>query len=238
MFSFKRDKEQYDVLKVFKVVDLETAKSFETKKSIDICLKFLKDNYSIPTIFDLNYGHREWHSFQNFEKGISKFDDEKIVDFSSFCSPSKSMVSFSNGLLNDPSPALSYINITIAIKKSYLNADLFINLLKGLHEFFEFDYAYGLTLSEDYEFGSEKKIKKSFFGLSVSISVTKEDIDLEKKKIEFKNGYVGKIYPFNVLNKPQLESTLVNQNIENGIGILSDFNQNLILWRLNENDLL
>lgn len=238
MFSFFKSKKEYDVLKLFKVVDLETAKKFQSKRCVNLLLKFLKDYYNNqPNIFDLNYGNKEWNSFGKFEENIDKFSDENIVYLSAYYSSSKSRFSFSNDILNVKGVSVSYINITVVLDKSFLNSDSILNLVKELNDFSEFDYGYGFRISEDYDFDTEKKLNKSFFGDSVSISITDDDIDSEKRKIDVKDGYVKKIYPFNLLNASQLKSLKIKNNIDNKIGNLSKLSDNLFNWVLDDGDL-
>jgi hypothetical protein len=238
MFSFAKSNKEYDVLKLFKVVDLETAKQFQTKECINVLLSFLNKHYNMhPNVFDLNYGNKVWNSFKKFEESIVKISDESIVSLSGYYTLSKSRFSFTNNILNLKGVALSYINITLVIDKSFLNSDIIINLVKKMNNISEFDYGYGFRISDDYDFDTEKKYKKSLFGNSISICITDEDINSEKRKIDFKDGYIKKIYSLNFLNALQLKSSKIKDNVEKKIGVLSELNDKLFQWSLNDDDL-
>lgn len=237
MFSLFKKKKEYDVLKLYKVVDIETAEKFQSKRCINLILKFLNGYYdNKPNVFDINFGNKVCNGFEKFEEYIKKVTDEKIVNLSAYYSSSKSRFSFSNDILNVKGVSLSYINITIVLDKSFLNSDLMLNLIKDLNNFSKFDYGYGFRMSENYNFDTEKKYNKSFFGDSVTVSISDDDIDTEKRKIDVKDGYVKKIYPFNLLNAKQLKSSTVKNNIDNNIGCLSMLSDNLFCWVLNDED--
>ena len=90
---------------------------------------------------------------------------------------------FSNDILNSNNKKESYINITLALDKQFFHSETTHQFVKNLNHISEFDYGYGLRLNEDFDFNSERKYKKSLFGLSISSSITEEDIELEKRKI-------------------------------------------------------
>jgi hypothetical protein len=131
-------------------------------------------------------------------------------------------------ILNYLNKEVSYINITIVLDKHFINSGETLDLIRKINEISDFDYIYGLNLNEDFDFDTEKKIKKSLFGLFTSASVTKEDIEEEKRKIDFKKGYMKKIYPFNIINENQL--SYINQNIKINYH-LSKFNDQLYILR-------
>ncbi len=205
MIFFKKPKKEYEILKLYKVVDLETAKKFQTHAIINLILEFLESNYEmLPITIDLNYGKKEWFDLKKFKQGYSKFPSDKTCYLTVYFGSSSSMFSFKNNILNIDKKE-SYINITLALDKQFLHSETTLQFIRELNHFSEFDYGYGLRLNEDFDFDSEQKLKKSLFGFSISTTVTKEDIELEKRKIDFKNGYVQKVYPLNIFNKNQIK---------------------------------
>ena len=229
MIIFSKPKNEYEILKLYKVVDLETAKKFQTRDSIYLILEFLEFNYKmLPINFDLNYGKKEWKNLKKFTEGFSKNDNDSTFNLTIYFASSKSVLSFSNDILNSKDKLVSYINITIALDKQFLHSETTLQFIKELNHFSEFDYGYGLRLNEDFDFDSEQKLKKSSFGFSISTTVTKEDIELEKRKIDFKNGYVQKVYPLNILNKNQIKlldlDLYPNHKLSNFSDELSFFN--------------
>jgi hypothetical protein len=237
MFNFlKKEGKEYDVLKIYIVVDRETAKLFKTQECIDKCFNFFNVNFCHINMFDLNYGYKVINGYDNFKYKISRFKNEEIVNLSAFCSSSKARFSISNNIFNNKELLLSYINVTIVLDRSFLHSQSLLDLMNGVNDLLEIDYAYGMKISDDFDFDLEKRISKSFLGNSVSLSITDDDINFEKRKIEFKNGYVKNIYQFNFLNEFQLKSSLVSQNIQNGLGILSKFSSKISCWILNDDD--
>jgi hypothetical protein len=211
MIFFKKPKKEYEILKLYKVVDFETAKKFQTHAIINLILEFLESNYEmLPITIDLNYGKKEWFDLKRFKQGYSKFPSDKTCYLTVYFGSSSSMFSFSNDILNSNNKKESYINITLALDKQFFHSESTHQFVKNLNHISEFDYGYGLRLNEDFDFNSERKYKKSLFGLSISSSITEEDIELEKRKINFKNGYFQKVYPFNIFNKSQINSLNIN----------------------------
>ncbi|RXR34885.1 hypothetical protein EQG68_02955 [Flavobacterium piscinae] len=232
MIFFKKPKKEYEILKLFKVVDLETAKKFHTHDSINLILEFLESNYKmLPINIDLNYGKKEWFDLKKFKQGYSKFPSDKTFYLTVYFGSSCSMFSFSNDILNSNNKKESYINITMALNQQFLHSEKTLQFIKELNQMSFFDYGYGLRLNEDFDFESERKYKKSLFGLSISSTITEEDIELEKRKINFKNGYFHKVYPFNIFNKNQINSLNIDQYPNHK---LSNFSDKLFYFNLIE----
>lgn len=211
MFFLKKPKKEYEILKLYKVVDLETAKKIQTHAIINLILEFLESKYEmLPINIDLNYGKKEWFDLNKFKQGYSKFPNDTIYYLTVYFGSSNSMFSFENNILNFTNKLESYINITIALDKQFFHSETTYQFIRELNHISEFDYGYGLRLNEDFDFYSERKYKKSLFGMSISSSITEEDIELEKRKINFKNGYFHEVYPFNIFNKNQINSLNVD----------------------------
>ena len=75
-------------------------------------------------------------------------------------------------------------------------------------EIFPIDYGYVLPLEKGMDVRSERIVKSSFWGSSVS--VTKEDILRRDGLLNLNDGFLPKLYPINILNQTQFD------NIENG----------------------
>lgn len=234
-FFKKKRSEQYDILKLYKVVSLEEANSFKTKDCIDFCIGFFEKYLKMPDFFDLNYGFKTWKSYNKYKEYIKKNENQEIVNLSAFDLNTESTFTISNNLLNS-NKDFSYIEISIAINTPFLGLISKSDFIVKLCEDYKIDYGYGLTLDSNFDFVTEKKIKKSIFGSSLSTSISKEDVIWHNKAIELNKGLIKKIYPYNILNQSQLSSNEVNQYLNNGIGKIIAINENMSIWHLNENE--
>ncbi len=79
-----------------------------------------------------------------------------------------------------------------------------IRIAKDLVSVASWDYAYGFMVSKGVDVHTESKIRKCLF--STSVSVSKTHIERMKKLHSIHLGYVPQLYPFNMLNKKQMEN--------------------------------
>ncbi|ADF52499.1 hypothetical protein [Zunongwangia profunda] len=235
LFS-KKDQKQYDVLKLFKIVNKELSNSFLFKECMQICLDFCNQNISAyPDYFDVNYGDKIWNSFDKYKSEIQKMNLQNIIVITAMHRASESIISISNNFFNDydDKKEISFIELSLAINISFLSSDKLNKLIEEIYTIFNFDYGYGLNMSNDYDFETEKKLKKSFFGTTVSSSIDHEDINWQKKITQINNGYLKKIYPYNFLNFSQLDSPEVKSIIHDKKGLLSEINEKIYLLECN-----
>ena len=75
--------------------------------------------------------------------------------------------------------------------------------VEKLNKIFSIDYGYIFPFEKGIDIFIEKKVKKSFF--TSSVSVTKEDILNRERLLNINNGYIPKIYPTNLFNQSQFD---------------------------------
>jgi hypothetical protein len=99
MLNFNKKKKEYEILKFYKIVDLDAAKNFRTKFFLKLIFDFFETFYNnLPDNFDLNYGKKEWRSFNKFDKNLVKYTDNSICYLNCYFSSSRSRFSFSNDM--------------------------------------------------------------------------------------------------------------------------------------------
>ena len=240
MFFNKKSKQKFEIIKIYKIVSLNEAKLFNIKECINLVdLFFQKKTNSKPNSFDLNFGAKDWNSYSVFNKEINKFKSIDIVSIVGINKENNSFFSITNSLLNtEKSNEIDYIEIILALNVNFLSPISNIkNFIEKIHNGFEIDYGYSIYLDDSYDFLTERKKKKSFFGLTQVSSITKEDISWYEKIPDVKNGYLKNIYLYNFLNKNQIESLKISKCIKANVGEVIKINDDLFLWSLKENEL-
>lgn len=235
-FFFKKRKEYYKVLKLFKVVDNTSAKEFSVKKflisSIDLIKNDLRKSFRN---FEINYGTNAWKSELAFNKGIKKLQDTSII--TSFLATegddSSSYFLFENSLLNSvDEPKYGILNIELAIEESLCDTLGLINFTIKKSELLDFDYGYIVGLDESYDFSSERKKKARLFGFEVSV----EEIDMVWRShgIAMNKGYFKKLYPINLINQSHLSQDIIKEFMKDEIGEFNQMNNKIVSWSLNQ----
>ena len=238
MKVLSKKKVEYDILKLYSVIDSEKTNQFDIKACIKTCETFFnKLLKKEPDFYELNYGLKTWKSSSAYNIGLQKVDAQKIGYLSIFDLTTESTLTISYNHANIDSD-FSFVEVLIAVNIPFLDLIKQSDFIENMHFKFGFNYGYGLNLDNTFDFVTERKIKKSFFGFSSSSSISKKDIDWRKSINKIKDGYVKKIYPFNLLNQNQFQSSQINHFICKGIGEVTTINKNLIIWNLNENELL
>jgi len=204
-----------NVIKLFKIVNYSEALVFKTEKIIDFCVGITND--SINDI-SWNYGNREWKKYQSFKNFIQN-NKKETVDLSLY-SNENLVVRFSNGLLNQmdvEKDRIGTIELTIYLEDINFEQEFYSNLFKNIKKIECFDYGYASCMSK-------KEAKEQ----GVVVNVHQMDI-INNKIFDVKNGYVGDIYSYNLLNLNQLAKFANNVN---NIGVLSDIFDDFKLWIL------
>lgn len=238
MNIFKK-KQWYKVIKLYKIVDIEQGKSIKTHDIITYCLElFHSTQQGYPSNYEINYGQKEWKTKKGFDKGIAKVDAENIADFAAFLSESLSCLSIGNNILNiveSSIPDKSIISIEIALPSLSIDVNKMKSFFKDLYAFFQYDYGYVVELAENFDFGTERKIKKKLFGHEVSVE--KSDKIWRFHSVGFNHGFLKNIYPLNILNESHITQPIISQCLTDKIGSLEQINDNLSLWFLNDHEL-
>lgn len=241
MSLFKVGKKQqlyYKVLKCYKIVDIDIARKIAIHDLIKYCNEFLYQTVSkYPDVYEINFGQKQWKSKKGFQNAITKVKGQEIFDFTGFYNESKSSVYIDNNILNIQSsiPDKSMVSLELAIPSLTIDNNKLVLFFKNLFEYLEFEYGYIIELTENYDFGTERKVKKRLFGYETTI----EEIDTIWRfhSIGINHGFVKNIYPVNILNKSQIAQPTIRKYLNDKIGVFEQINDQLSLWFLNKNQL-
>lgn len=237
MKTFLKKEENFDVLKLYKVFSANNNHKFDLKECLKFCENFFEEFLEVkPNLYDLNYGFKTWKSYKNYRKTIENI---KVRDFSNLTIyelSSESMFSFSNNTF-DSKEKTSYIEIIIAINKPLIkNLIKETSFLEKLVNYYDFNYGYGLFIDKTFDFISERKIKKSFFSFFNSSSVSNKDIAWCQNISKLKQGFIKKIYPFNLLNSSQMASNSISQLVDKKIGETINLNDEMVIWFIKDDN--
>jgi|SRR5690554_5060541 len=215
MFGNKKREPIGDVLKLFKVIspkDLYLYNSTTIKDVMSLCLKsFFNDDNNIFNCVELNYGSKNWKSFTTFLKKIDGFSNKiEIVDLVITNIENFNKIIYSNELLNQiKKENFGIVELNICSELNTINKDTANAFIKDLIEIFPIDYGYVFPFEKGMDIHTEKIVKKSIFG--TSISVTKEDILKRNSLLNLNSGFFPKLYPINFLNQSQFDCLKKNQ---------------------------
>jgi hypothetical protein len=223
---------QYRIVKFYKICDLTTAKSIYLKDVFSFCLLFFKDdiNYS-EVAYDVNYGQKAFKGLDKLKAYIEKKDTTKLVALT--CYSGRSFISMENQALNSVSQKNSFCSIEIAFDEESFDTLRLENLSSSLYRVFNYDYGYSLSLSSDYDFVTEKKVKRSLFGVSTSID---EDIVFWISHMaNINSGYLKDVYPINLLNEKHMIQNTILDLQESNVGTFRKLNESIWVWSLDGN---
>lgn len=234
---FKKNK--YKVVKFYKIVDLKQSKDLNIHKIIDETLLFIFSNYGkYPNDLEINYGKKTWKSKERFDIAIAKMNQSKIFNFIASFQNSESYVIIGNSILNiikSHIPKKSITRVELVIPSSSVDNDVIISYANTLYNFFQFDYAYILELTDNYDFHTERKKKRGFFGSKVKTNEIERTWNFHSVGVNY--GFVKNIYPINFLNKSQINQPIISKCLKEKIGYIKSFNDTIDVWFLNENEI-
>lgn len=234
----KNNKMSYSLIKLHKIVDLNEAKEINIQNIASKCLDFIFSiESSYPEFYEINYGKKSWKSKKAFDLGLTKMKDESISDLAALFSASKSSLNIGNNILNIiPSaiPDQSMTSIDIAVPSLTINSEQINSFFIDIYKFFQFDYGYVTKLTDDYDFITERKIKKRLFSQEFSI----EEIDniWQFHSVGLKYGFIKKLYPMNFLNNSQINQPIIKGLIEKELGHIRQLNDEITMWELDTKD--
>lgn len=237
ILNFNKNRKVYTVIKMLKVVNFEQSKQFNLKKCYKLCSEFFEDNIgAFPNSNSINYQNKTWKTYKGFLKGISNKKDSDIVWLYSGFNDEKdqNVFTITNTLMNfENPPDGDIIEVTISIDSAKVNSERILKFFKEIYVILNFDYAFTLELDERYDFAYERKIKRKLF----SISVESKEIDVTWKtsQIGIQEGFIKKLYKFNIINNSHLQQPVIKELIKQCIGNLEKLNDKLTIWRL-DND--
>ena len=200
LLSTKKDKPRYQIIKLFKIVNISVATSFHMHKCINKCLDFMNESLSgYPDRYEMDYGQKSWNSKKAFDRAISKISNNNIIVLMSYYNSFHSGLIISNNILNyHIHPNKSSIEIQIAINSSSFALDSTTLFLRHLYDVYQYDYGYIVELTEDYDFGSERKIKQGL--LETKVEIREIDNIWQFHMLGVKHGYIKNLYHFNIIN--------------------------------------
>ena len=230
----KKEKNVYSVIKLFKIADYKFAQEFDSHEFIINTISFINNEFeTIFNDFSLNYGLKDWKTFKGLKNGIEKYPNLEIVN--SLCiNDLNNIFIFTNFLLNlktnIPEKGAIEINISVNYEKFDVN-----KIILYLKRYSLFDYGYITELTSDYDFSSETKIKKGFFGHSIIND--KYGAIWSNHKYAMEKGFLRKIYPYNLLNQSHLKQEIMQKLMQNNVGTFQKINNIITMWILNEEEI-
>ena len=239
LFKFGKKKlEDYKVIKLYKVVTIDEAKKINIQDCALKCLDLIYLSCSkYPNIYSVNFGGRQWKSKRGFISALAEMKNIDIVDLEATFSDSRSSFYIDNNILNYKSsvPLRSIVTVELAIPSLTNNVQSVISIIRELYAYLQYDYGYCVELNEGFDFGTERRVKKSILGNKVSV----EDVDTVWRfhSVGIKYGFLKNVYPINVLNKAHMSQPILNRCILNEFGTFELINDKISLWILNSAEL-
>lgn len=232
-------KKVFRIIKLFKIVDYQKAQEIEAheiiSKYIELMNLVLKE---YPDHYEINYGQKQWRSKTAFYKNLSKIDNSRIVHSIVMDSKTKSYFSYNNSILDidkDIMPEKAILSIELVLKLELMSTELLKSFISTLYFTFNYEYGYSLDLPENYDFGTERKMKKTLFGYkSTSNSFDKV---WRFHSVGIKRGFIKDIYPVNIINSSHLSQDIFKTCMSLNIGKFEEMNENIWLWTLNDEQL-
>lgn len=135
---------------------------------------------------------------------------------------------------NTNPPKISSIDIELAIEAELVKDNDIKKLLNDLYDVFSFDYGYIIELDDRYDFHTEAKINKGLLGSRTN------NLDLDRQwifhSVGVNEGYIKKLYKYNLLNHSQINQPIIKSLIERNIGKVEELNNGLKIWSLSDAD--
>lgn len=238
VFNFKKERKKYIVIKLFKVVNFEQSKTFPMKECFKLFSMFFKDNIgTFPNSTSINYQSKSWKSYNGFLKGVLNKKDSDIVWLYSGFNDEKNqnLFTISNTMMNyNRQPEKQTIVINISIDYKRVDVKDILRFLNNIYTIFNFDYGYRLFLKDNFYFHTERKkttwYKKEHHFL--------KDLDRQWSvyNIGVIEGFIKKVYKFNILNDSHLSQPVIQSLIGSGVGEIQSLNDKLSIWHLSEDD--
>lgn len=207
MFGLRKKKPIGNVLKLFKIITPEELGQYNSKtinNVIELSVNTFYDE-DVLNCIDLNYGWKTYKKLTTFlDKLKGSLDNIEIVSLVISNSMDTKIISYSNEILNQvQKDDFGIVELIICSDDNKLNNETVRAFVEKLNKKFPIDYGYIFPFEKGIDIFIEKKVKKSFF--TSSVSVTKEDILNRERLLNINNGYIPKIYPTNLFNQSQFD---------------------------------
>lgn len=164
---------------------------------------FFKDDEPFDCI-EINYGEKEYYSIQSLLLDEKRLSSRKVNHISCLNSRSGEEIVISFYKKGEEYGSVLLEVILVSSSLNLIEVSGSIKIAKDLVSVASWDYAYGFMVSKGVDVRTESKIRKCLF--STSVSVSKTYIERIKKLHNICLGYVPQLYPFNILNKKQMEN--------------------------------
>lgn len=225
MFSINK---KYKIVNAYKVCKLEESVAFDFKKySKELLVFFSNKAYGKVDHIEANYGYKTWKTLGGFNKGVEQFNNRNLTLLMASIDNNKVLIILSNSLMNsDNPPDKGLIDLKIAFQKKVYNET---DVIDFINFFCDFDYYYVFESNRKNIY--DETSRKSFFKKKKS-NIT----NFRFYGLGINEGYIKKLYPFNVLNKSQLEQPIIKSLIGREVGITERLNDRLTIWRLSKEE--
>lgn len=235
MFGLFKRKKINSVVKYFKVVDLNTATSFDNKTFILDLLHFI-DSLQIgsPTHYDLMgpYPKEGWTTKNGFLKALERKDFKNVVYL--YISGDNFILRFTNWLPNFSAPPnKDTIDLCIEVDSEMLTLSNLIVSTKQLTDKIEFDYGYGFISNKSLGL-SESNAKERWYGITSKSDPNETKWAHESVRID--EGKIKSLFSLNFLSKKyhtKILKTITQLNPDS----IKSFDSNLDIWAIEAKDL-
>ena len=227
------------VVKLYKIVTYENCKISSLNTIFEICFEFIKK----CTDENLNQMYKNYNncplSVQKFNEFI-KEEKQPVVSLHAYNSKNhnkkgmQTCLFYGNSLLNktekykktaEYKTEMDIIDLIIYLDKYYLNdKNTICEFIDKLYKNIEIDYGYVFYLEKYQDIINERK---GFF--STLADNTKEDIEKRKKLVEVNNGYIPKLYKYNILNYNQIKLINLDCHLKISSNLLLCEKENIML---------
>lgn len=200
-----RRKKKYSVLKLFSALNTAQAKLLDVPSLAATMYGFIiSANKCASVQYDINFGADEGLLESAIDELVAK--QEACVYLALFCVDGLNLGHYSNMLLNTDfmdNSKIGVIDVYLVFPFGLFSSGDFLMVVREIEKKFPLDYGYLVDLTTNYHFGSEIKIKKGLWGMS--LSNTKENICWRTNGEMIKDGFFKNIYNFNIVSEAQYE---------------------------------
>lgn len=217
------------VLKLFKITDEQSAKSFPMKKALVENIEHLTNLTGLtPTHFTLNYS-KDYSTFEGFRAALSK-KTEIVYAFVGFDTDKTKCLFVAENAMENYSknkPENSSVDFYLQFGETYYNDEKVISLCKELFENYKFEYGYIQRFPDNVYGGNERKFKGGLFSKSVTVSEIDHIWTFHAIALRF--GNFKRLYNVNFLNKSHFENPEL-QPLINQFGTVRFITPDILMW--------
>lgn len=224
-------KKKYYTINLFKVSDIQESINFDFKNYSLKCISYFSEiEYLKISEIEVNYGYKSWKTLSGYIKGVAKIANKDLTCLMAYNKDNSLIIDISNSLMNlDYPPTYGLIDLQVAISEEFYKEKDFINFINEYSEILNFDYGYIIKSNKSGLFNEGNK-KSIFRNKSYNLP------NFRFYSIGVKEGFIKKLYKLNILNDSHVEQPIIKQLIAEGIGDLEKLNNDIFIWRLNDQD--